>query len=115
MLYLTTEDVFENFGRGNCLVALPVIVGLQPRLVSVTSKQELQMSGISPKAINKTLLVFANFFTVNAHHIHGWRKDFFQRGTNSGFSRASRKYFFKGVKSGEISRYSLQTKKITSG
>jgi len=40
-------------------------------LVSVTNKQELQTSEISYKAIkhpfNKTLLVFAYVFTVNAH------------------------------------------------
>jgi len=40
--------------------------------VSATQKQELQTSRISSKAMNhpfnKTLLVFADFFTVNAHH-----------------------------------------------
>jgi len=42
------------------------------RLVIATSKQELQTPGFTSKAINypfnKTLFVFANFFTVNAHH-----------------------------------------------
>ena len=42
------------------------------RLVSVTLKQELQTSEISSKTIkhpfNKTLLVFADFFTLNARH-----------------------------------------------
>ena len=42
------------------------------RLVIATSKQEWQTPGFTSKAINypfnKTLFVFANFFTVNAHH-----------------------------------------------
>jgi len=41
------------------------------RLIRVTQKHELQTSGISSKAINhpsnKALLVFAQFFTGNAH------------------------------------------------
>jgi len=31
------------------------------------AEQELQTSGISTKGINKTLLVFENFFMENAH------------------------------------------------
>jgi len=41
------------------------------RLASITQKQELEISKISPKAIkhpsNKSLLVFTDFFTMNAH------------------------------------------------
>jgi len=41
------------------------------RLASITLKKELQTSKISSKAIkhpfNKSLLVFTDFFTVNAH------------------------------------------------
>jgi len=41
------------------------------RLASITQKQELQTSKISSKAIkhplNKSLLVFTDFFTVNTH------------------------------------------------
>jgi len=52
---LTTEYVFEYFG-GNCPVALPLIVGTDAGLASITYKQELQTAGISSKAINTTLL-----------------------------------------------------------
>jgi len=43
------------------------------RLVSVSSKQELQTSDLVqseqlPYPFNKTLLVFADVFAVNAHH-----------------------------------------------
>jgi len=36
--------------------------------LSASLRNKLQTSGISSKAINKTLLVFADFFTVNAHY-----------------------------------------------
>jgi len=28
LFYLTTKHVFENFGRGNCPVAIPLVAGL---------------------------------------------------------------------------------------
>jgi len=69
MLYLTIENVFENFGKGKCPVDPPTwLRDRLSRLISVTLKQELQTSGISSNTVDKTMLVFANFFTVNVHH-----------------------------------------------
>jgi len=59
-----------------CIQPSPMILFYLTRLVSVTQKQELQMSEISSEAINhssnKTLLVFGffNFFMGNAHSHH---------------------------------------------
>ena len=83
MLYLTTERVFENFGMGE----LPGFTPPDCRAASKACQRHLETraakSGISSKAINETLLIFANFFMVNAYHTHCRRKDFFQRGTSS--------------------------------
>jgi len=68
-LHLTIKNVFENFGRGK-IAQLPSL-SLQDLLakpVIVTLKEELQMSGILSNTVNKTMLVFANLFTVNTHH-----------------------------------------------
>jgi len=69
MLYLTIENVLENFGEeAVARLPSPWLRDLLERLVSVTLKQGLQTSGISSNAVNKTMLVFANFFAVNALH-----------------------------------------------
>jgi len=63
--YLTAEHVFEISG-GNC-----PILPLGFRICCMTFQRHLETraakSGILSNAISKTLLVFANFFTVNAH------------------------------------------------
>jgi len=64
MLFLTIENVFENFGRRK----IARLRDLLARLVSVTLKQKLQTSELSSIPVNKTMLVFANVFTVNVHH-----------------------------------------------
>jgi len=53
---------------GNARLPSPWLRGLLSRLVSVTLKQELQTAGISSNTVNKTTLVFASIFTVNANH-----------------------------------------------
>jgi len=69
MLYLTIENVFENFGKGKCPVDPTTwLRDLLSRLVSVILKQELQTSGISSNTVDKTMLVFAKFFSVIVHH-----------------------------------------------
>jgi len=35
------------------------------------------MSGISSNAVDKTMLVFANFFTVNVHHTYTGQLDLY--------------------------------------
>jgi len=54
-------------------VDLPLVPGYVSKTFCVTKKQELRTSGISSKAINKTIVVVANFFTLNAHAQTGKR------------------------------------------
>ena len=64
---LTAEHVFENFW-GNCPVALPLTAGSANKTCQHHLETGAATSEISSKAINKTLLAFGIFFTVNAHH-----------------------------------------------
>jgi len=78
MLYLTTENVFEIFGRGKIArLTLSSLWDLLARLVSVILKQELQTSGISSNTVNKTMLVSANFFTAKAHYTQSGQLDLY--------------------------------------
>jgi len=78
MLYLKTENIFENFGRGKIArLRLSSLCELLARLVSVTLKQELQTSGISSNTVNKIMLVFANFFTAKAHYAQSGQLDLY--------------------------------------
>jgi len=57
---------FWKFREGeNARLPYPWLRDLLSILFSVTSKQELQTSGISSNTVNETRLVFANFFTAN--------------------------------------------------
>ena len=62
MLHLTIENVLKISGRGKCPVVLPWLRDLLSKLLSVILKQELQTHGISSNTVNKTMLIFANFF-----------------------------------------------------
>jgi len=78
MLYQTIENVFEHFGRGKIArLTSSSLWDLLARLVSATLKQELQTSGISSNTANKTMLVFANFFTAKAHYTQTGQLDLY--------------------------------------
>jgi len=62
MVHLTIENVLKISGRGKCQVVLPWLRDLLSKLLSVILKQELQTHGISSNTVNKTMLIFANFF-----------------------------------------------------